>query len=854
MVFETRIARRVSLAVERNERTAWIRRGGRSRLRGTPAWAVMALLAVIALSPIVASALPPAGMIVVSPTSMAGWTIQVDAGVSATPTAAAAFVSGPGTPPLGGGSAALTVGTDGDSGVQLRNPGYAGTLLSDITALSYSTYVSAFNGCQAAYLILSIDYTGDGLQDDALFFEPCYQTGAYIGDTVPAQGAPVLNTWQTWNALSGGWWAFNAGTFGPPVTTISSYLGAHPGARIVNRVDGAGGVRLAAGYGAGAWDNFVGNVDSVTIGVGGLITTFNFDWGAGPAHLDIGGNGLPYDLDFSTIQGAVNAASNGDAVVVDPGTYSELLVITKSITLEGAQAGTSACGRSGSESVVGTPNGAFQVLADDVTIDGFTITGVDGGVGFSSLGAGIWTAGTTSGHQIRNNIITGNTMGIYLNSDGTFPSVVERNSFDSNNVAGAAAGTGVYSDLGANDITIRDNCFTGHDNAAMVFAGGFPPATATQSDIRLTDNVFQNDAGGAVFFFTTGLQITGNSWTNSAGTSVFLGGGVHDVTITGNTFRNAAFRGIRVLAGLYGDTELDTNVVARFNNFVDNTEEGLRVDAASYSGGLDATCNWWGDPSGPAIASNPAGTGDGIFDADGVVAFIPWLATSIPNPCGAGPVHLDIGSNGVVDVSFGTIGPAVSSAHDGDTISVDAGTYPELVVVDKSLTFRGAESGVNACSGRAGPESIVGSSEGAFLLFADHITLDGFTVTGVTGGYTAGIYTSGGFSGYDIRNKIVRDNVFGLYLNSNGAFASSAEFNLFENNNNAGAASGNGIYSDQGAHDVAVTDNCFFRNANTPMLFVGGAGGTTTSPSDLTITGNRADNSIALVATDRERI
>ena len=69
------------------------------------------------------------------------------------------------------------VNADGDGGVQLRQPSYVGTLLSDVTALSYSTYVSAFNGCQAAYLILSIDYNGDGVSDDSLFFEPCYQTG-----------------------------------------------------------------------------------------------------------------------------------------------------------------------------------------------------------------------------------------------------------------------------------------------------------------------------------------------------------------------------------------------------------------------------------------------------------------------------------------------------------------------------------------------------------------------------------------------------------------------------------------------------------------------------------------------------
>ncbi|TLZ58937.1 MAG: hypothetical protein E6K16_07855, partial [Methanobacteriota archaeon] len=172
----------------------------------------MAILGVIALSPIVASALPPSGVIVVSATHPAGWTVQIDgATLTSTPTATTSFVTGPGPAPLGAGSALLSVGTDGDGGVQLRQPSYVGTLLSDVTALSYSTYVSTFMGCQAAYLILGLDTDGDGLVDDALFFEPCYQTGGYIGDSVPAQGAPMLGTWQTWNALVGGWWNINAG-------------------------------------------------------------------------------------------------------------------------------------------------------------------------------------------------------------------------------------------------------------------------------------------------------------------------------------------------------------------------------------------------------------------------------------------------------------------------------------------------------------------------------------------------------------------------------------------------------------------------------------------------------------------
>ena len=113
------------------------------------------------------------------------------------PTAGTQFVAGPAPAPLGAGSALLTVGSDGDGGVQLRQPAYGGTLLADLTVLSYTTYVSAYMGCQAPYLILGLDTDGDGVVDDALFFEPCYQTGAYGGDPVPTQGAPVLNAWQS---------------------------------------------------------------------------------------------------------------------------------------------------------------------------------------------------------------------------------------------------------------------------------------------------------------------------------------------------------------------------------------------------------------------------------------------------------------------------------------------------------------------------------------------------------------------------------------------------------------------------------------------------------------------------------
>src|SRR5579862_5266295 len=80
-----------------------------------------------------------------------------------------------------------------------------------------------------------------------------------------------------------------------------------------------------------------------------------------------------------TIGAAILLASSGDTINVAAGTYNELVVISKTITLLGAQHGVDARTRTvppTSESMVGSGDGAFQIEADSVVIDGFTIQGV----------------------------------------------------------------------------------------------------------------------------------------------------------------------------------------------------------------------------------------------------------------------------------------------------------------------------------------------------------------------------------------------------------------------------------------------------------------------------------------------
>lgn len=258
--------------------------------------------------------------VVVTPTDLHGWAPQLSGDG-----ADVSFVNGPAGNPCGPDSLQLTVGANGDNGAQFRNTNYDGLSLASVSALSYAIYVAHDgSGGQAPYIVLNIDQDNNGTVDDLLFFEPVYQTGLYSGDPVPDQGVPVVGEWKTYDALVGGWWSFNANTFGPPLTTIASYLALYPDAVIRNSDTGAGGVRIVAGFGAGAWDNFIGNADCFTLGVGGESTTYDFSLGA-PVFVDVNGDepGTTTVVnttlgDGDTIQDKVDAAA---AAATNHGSY-----------------------------------------------------------------------------------------------------------------------------------------------------------------------------------------------------------------------------------------------------------------------------------------------------------------------------------------------------------------------------------------------------------------------------------------------------------------------------------------------------------------------------------------------------
>lgn len=110
--------------------------------------------------------------------------------------------------------------------------------------------------------------------------------------------------------------------------------------------------------------------------------------------LYVGGSG---PNNYSTIQGAVNAAQSGDTIYVYSDIYNEHILINKTITLVGEDKETTIIDGSLADNCI-------KITADLVVIDSFTIR--KGIIGIYLV--------QSSGHEIKENIIKGNWEGIGL--------------------------------------------------------------------------------------------------------------------------------------------------------------------------------------------------------------------------------------------------------------------------------------------------------------------------------------------------------------------------------------------------------------------------------------------------------
>jgi nitrous oxidase accessory protein NosD len=359
--------------------------------------------------------------------------------------------------------------------------------------------------------------------------------------------------------------------------------------------------------------------------------------------------------DYPTIQAAINAASDGDTVIVAAGSYKENVVIDKSLTLQGAQGGVDARNRSGAETNIEPSEGTgiqIVTIADRVVvIDGLTVRNTEQGI-------------TTPNPVMAADITVKNVRVLHPGEFGisltfTLNTTVEHCYVEGADVAVTAGAINFFPPTAA---TFRNNEVV---NSHFGVTGYF-------KDSLIEGNLIRNFANGGAGI---DAQLLNTQIKNNIITGYVKGAAVsfeahydrdlsENVTVSGNTF-TGNYAGVYVF-----DTQTTlTGIAVNFNNITGNSRYGVWNEGGQT---LDATKNWWGDASGPG--------GVGPSDGDDIstkVLYSPWLGAE----AGSQPMTWAVGTTG-------SIQNAIDAAAAGDTVAVAEGTYQQDLNIDKSVTLK----------------------------------------------------------------------------------------------------------------------------------------------------------------------
>ena len=236
-------------------------------------WPVLARGMLALLSAAVAAS--PMAQTYITP-STPGWAFVEEA-----PTGAGAFINGPGTPPSGSpGSVQLTVGNPG--GELFYTQQFAGTKLSNLAGLKYSTYV--VSSALPVTATMAFDFDNDLATVAAGYGGRAVFDPALLGAVI------TPGVWQTWDPMTQkAWWGsgvpgtrpLNSVCTQAAPCTFTQIVTAFPnGGILIDQFPGFFGFKLGNGGGPSQV-----SIDSFTIGTAGPtgpVTKFNFALAAPP--------------------------------------------------------------------------------------------------------------------------------------------------------------------------------------------------------------------------------------------------------------------------------------------------------------------------------------------------------------------------------------------------------------------------------------------------------------------------------------------------------------------------------------------------------------------------------------------
>jgi predicted outer membrane repeat protein len=365
----------------------------------------------------------------------------------------------------------------------------------------------------------------------------------------------------------------------------------------------------------------------------------------------------PYD--YTSLQSAIDNASDGDTIIVKDGTCTETITIdNKDLTIKSINGAAVTTIDSGDAFPVVT----FQNGADTV-IDGLTITGGNRGSGYGSgvvasnssptlansiitgnysqRAAGVYATGSGSTVTLSGSTITGNTSslegpGIWLTSG---VSAVITNTTVSNNNTTNGSGGGLYMSTSANATltvsgsTFSNNTITGHGGAMYISASG-GSVTVDIESTTISNNsggqrgaaLYMSDSGATTSLAIADSTISGNSSSLEGGAMNLSN--IDSMTVTGSVIENNS--GSNGGFAQYSNSGRSGSTVLTVSDsvFRNNTAAG-NIGGAFYLYGSDYAVSF----ERCFFAGNSAGQRGGALYVSGpsVISGLPALAVTFEN-------------------------------------------------------------------------------------------------------------------------------------------------------------------------------------------------------------------------------
>ena len=379
---------------------------------------------------------------------------------------------------------------------------------------------------------------------------------------------------------------------------------------------------------------------------------------------------------FCTIQAAIDDSEtvNGHTIALSPGVYKEDINVNKSLTIQGTAP---------AETIIeGTYAGSTKtviVSAANVTIKNLTITR-DYGTTFASWKSSTKTEGiiveNVDNLTLDNLIVKGNRNGVYVHSSKGF---VVKNSDITDNRTGFQ----IWGDLTGGQIL--NNKITNNFTHGIVF--NFEQGTSIGKDLIIKDN-----------FLAGNWYSQMNMQASSKGANA---GEMSGMDISCNYFGPAISYSEMPVTGAPG---YDTQVPTQFSGANTNTNT-----AYSLSGNNASLTNF-----------------NSFYTSGTISATVGFM----PSGSCTSPVH-----NITRHENYAVIQLAIYSAMPDDSIVIDAGTYNDLLLIDKSLIFAGAGANICGTGARPGSETILNAPlTGGNLLInlagTVSATFNGFVING----------------------------------------------------------------------------------------------------------------------------